>query len=467
MTLAHRTSLAAAADAYERLLHAVYEGDTFCAAETTHAFLPSEMEVQSYWMAGLLGRSGQTQRHGIVRIIDFGEWNRSVGPDFLQAEIEINGIRVRGDIEIDPTAQDWEHHGHGANPAYNNVILHVVLAPPPIGWYTRDSEHRDIPILAIPAELTAAAAGKSTARNTEHTELCREPLNTLGAEPIARLLQAAAAYRIMKKRRLFRLKAETIGLRQTWYEALAETLGYSNNKHPMQVLARRAPLKELGKQAEGILFGTAGFLLPVLPEQATEHTRGYHRSVWDIWWPLRTHYELDSGRNISWQFSPLRPGNHPHRRVAALAVAAQHWQHLEPLMNTAGAEQLAKKLTALSHPYWDRHYTLTSADTGKKTAIIGESRARDFLVNHVYVQDESPATWETYLRLKEKDTPTRVRNTAEHLFGKRTDLKKLLTLAYAQQGLLQIGSDYCAANACCDCCFPLKLRTLITQTHSP
>ncbi|MBQ9096465.1 MAG: hypothetical protein IJY53_09020, partial [Akkermansia sp.] len=76
----------------------------------------------------------------------------------------------------------------------------------------------------------------------------------------------------------------------------------------------------------------------------------------------------------------------------------------------------------------------------------------------VYVQDESPAAWETYLRLKEKDTPSAVRNTAAHLFGTRTDLKKLLSLSYAQQGLLQIEADYCATHACCDCCFPAKLK---------
>ena len=446
-----------AAALYEQLLHCVYAEGMLQAAEPTPSSIP-ELEAQSLWMTGLLGQGGNTLRHGQVRIIDFGEWNRSVGPDFLRAEIELNGTRLRGDIELDPTAQDWEHHGHGANPAYHNVVLHVVLTPPPAGWYTRDSLHRDIPILPVDPQLLAAAVGKTTMPPTEPTELCREPLNALSAEQIATLLQAAAGYRILRKRRLFRLKAEHIGLPQAWFEALAETLGYKVNKQPMQMLARRAPLKELGKQAEAILFGTAGFLVPVLPESAPQETRHYHRSVWDAWWALRTEYELGEGRGINWQFAPLRPGNHPHRRVAALAVAAQHWQHIEPLLKAERADALVEKLTALTHPYWDTHYTLPSATQSKRTALIGESRAKDFLINHVYVQDESPAAWETYLRLKEKDTPSAVRNTAAHLFGTRTDLKKLLSLSYAQQGLLQIDADYCATHACCDCCFPAKLK---------
>lgn len=451
-----------AAARYEELLQRVYSNTGLGAAEAVPTLpdLP-ELEVQGLWMAGLLGKEGNTLRHGRVRIIDFGEWNRSVGPDFLRAEIEIDGQRIRGDIELDPTAQDWEHHGHGANPAYNNVVLHVVLSPPPGGWYTRDSLHRDIPILPVEPQLLMAAAGKPHQKATEPTELCREPLNTLPADKIATLLQAAAGYRMLRKRRLFRIKAQHLGLRQAWYEALAETLGYKVNKQPMLMLARRAPLQTLGKQAEAILFGTAGFLLPLLPEQATPETRHYHRSVWDAWWALRTEYELAEGRSVNWQYAPLRPGNHPHRRVAALAVAAQHWQHIEPLLSAERAETLVHKLTTLTHPYWDTHYTLASATQSKRTALIGASRARDFLINHVYVQDESPAAWETYLRLKEKDTPSAVRNTAAHLFGERPDIKDLLTLAYAQQGLLQIEADYCATHACCDCCFPAKLRELI------
>lgn len=452
-------SLQQAAAFYEELLQRVYGDTALHAAE--HDGSPEEvpeLEVQSYWMSGLLGHGGDTLRHGQVKIIEFGEWNRSVGPDFLRAEIEIYGSRLRGDIELDPTAQDWERHGHGANPAYNNVVLHVVLAPPPTGWYTRDSLHRDIPILPIAPQLIAAATGKSKSHTPEPTELCKEPLSHLSAEQIAHLLQAAAGYRMLRKRRIFNLKAQNLGLQQTWYEALAETLGYKVNKQPMQMLARRAPLKHLGKQAEAILFGTAGFLVPVLPEQAGDETRRYHRTVWDAWWALRSEYELGDGRTINWQFAPIRPGNHPHRRVAALAVAAQHWQHIAPLLNAQRADELVKRLCTLSHPYWDTHYTLPSATQSKRSALIGESRARDFLINHVYVQDESPSAWATYRSLKESDVPSAVRNTATRLFGMRDDLKKLLSMAYAQQGLLQIDADYCAANACCDCCFPAKLR---------
>lgn len=448
------------AEAYEQLHRAVLQdcGDCLAAeAEPSLGRKLGELEVQSLWMAGLLGNEGTTLRHGQVRIIDFGEWNRSVGPDFRRAEIEIYGVRMRGDIELDPTAQDWEHHGHGSNPEYNRVILHVVLADPPEGWYTRDSQHRDIPILAISEKTLLSATAAAPPLPAEKIELCREPLAAMPAEEVISMLQAAAAYRILNKRRAFRQKAAHLGLRQAWYEALAETLGYRANKMAMQMLARRAPIRELSTHAESILFGTAGFLVPVLPEQASPETRSYHRSVWDAWWPLRSQYELEETRAINWQFAPVRPGNHPHRRVAALAAAVAQWKSIEPLLNAARARELSKKLTSLSHPYWSNHCTLPSAPLRSKMALIGASRAQDFLINHVYVQDESPACWHTYLSLKDSNIPSAVQRTARHLFGGREDLQELLNYAYVQQALLQIDADFCAVSPCKECLFPAQL----------
>ena len=123
--------------------------------------LPPEVEIQQLWAKGMLPAQGKTERHGIVRILDAGLWNRGAGADFLRAEIEIGGVVQRGDIEIDPAAQDWERHGHGATPHFNEVILHVVLTRPPKGWYTRDSQHREIPILYLEPETWQKASGIS------------------------------------------------------------------------------------------------------------------------------------------------------------------------------------------------------------------------------------------------------------------------------------------------------------------
>lgn len=444
------------AAAYRDLMEQVRRG-CGCAETDPETALPGELEVQALWQAGLLGNSGQTLRHGQVRILDFGEWNRSAGPDFLRAEIEIGGARMRGDIEIDPTARDWERHGHGANPDFNNVILHVVLSPPPQGWYTRNEQHIDIPILPVEAQQIRAAMGQSVPLPADAAGLCREPLNDMPAESIRRLLQAAAAYRAHNKRRLFCRKAEVVGADQAWFEAFAETLGYRINKLPMQLLARRAPLSSLRRKAESILFGTAGFLLPMLPEQTDNAARDYHRKVWDSWWPLREEFALGEERHLPWRYAPLRPANHPHRRVAALALIAMRWAEIKQHLSAQAATTLTRMLTGLKHDYWSERCSLPSAVMKTKTALIGSDRVKDFLVNHVYVQDEASFAWQTYLSLRHRDVPQRVKLTARHLFGEREDVLSLLPLMYVQQALLQIDADFCAPTGCNRCLFPEQL----------
>ena len=441
------------AEQYRHLLGEVY---SHCADPLPAAKLPPELQVQSWWAAGMLPKQGDTMRHGHVTILDPGRWNRLPGPDFTHAEIEIGGTRRRGCIEIDPTAQDWEHHGHGANPDFDQVVLHVVLTPPPAGWYTRNSRHADIPILYLSPESWADILPGKQQGDTELPR-CRKPLAEMPACEIIRLLQAAAAYRMEHKRTAFRNKVNAVGEKQAWFEAWATTLGYSANKEAMQMLAMRAPIHSLGREAEAILLGTAGFLFPVLPERTSEAAREYHRHVWDAWWKLRPQFELAPERALPWSKGPSRPSNHPQRRVAALAISAQHWQRILPLLNTAGARELQQLLTSLTHPFWDTHYTLFSAPMPRRAALIGKQRVADFLINHVYVQDESPHAWQSYLAAAADSMPASIQRTAGLLFGEREDMSNTLHKAYAQQALLQIDADFCAQNICLDCAFPVQL----------
>ena len=440
------------AEQYRELLAEVYAG---CAATPAASVIPPELQLQSKWAAGLLAGNGNTLRHGLVRVLDSGRWNRCPGPDFTHAEIELNGQRMRGDIELDPCAQDWERHGHGANPAFNNVILHVIFTPPPQGWYTRNSLHQDIPVLYLPPETWQSHAPNHAADET--LPLCRQPLSNIPEESIRTLLQAAAAYRMERKRATFRQRVAATGEKQAWYEAWATTLGYSANKDAMLMLAMRAPIKELGDRSEAILLGTAGFLFPVLPESVTADARLYHRGVWDTWWMLREQYELAPERSLPWCKTPSRPLNHPQRRVAALAATIPLWDKILPLLNATGATALQKRLSGIRHPFWDYHYTLGAAPMKARAALIGHTRIADFLINYVYMNDEAPHSWESFTRMKQNTIPSSISRTALHLFGKRPELDSTLRYAYAQQALIQIDADFCARHICQDCAFPAQL----------
>lgn len=463
------------ASQYRALLQAVAEACDLTAADGGTPSSPElgEMEVQSLWAAGLFGTEWESERHGHVSIRDFGEWNRSAGPDFLFAEAEINGRLVRGDIEIDPHAQDWEQHGHGANPRFNNVILHVLLTPPPRGWYTRNSLHMEVPVIYLSTErirkaldVQQPAIDAICGRNgwDGRTELCAQPLATMSPEQIENLLLAAAAHRIECKRRRFRRKVSVLGDAQTSYEAWAECLGYSANKEPMVMLARRVPLRRLqGLDTEAALLGVAGFLKPVLPTRTEPEARAYHRRVWDAWWKIKDELMLESQRRPVWQFTGIRPLNHPHRRVAALAVSAARWQEIMPLLSAAHSSELTDTLCKLQHPFWERHSMIDTPALQRSCALVGRERVRDFLCNHVYVRDESHEAWVAFTRLTHTALPTRVLRLARSLFGQRDDLRDIMRREYACQALLQIGTDFCRNGACKDCLFPVQLKNLCSS----
>ena len=64
-----------------------------------------------------------------IKIVERGRLNLDNGPDILDALIDIDGIRCRGDIEIHLRWEDWFRHGHHEDRRYRQVILHLVWHP--------------------------------------------------------------------------------------------------------------------------------------------------------------------------------------------------------------------------------------------------------------------------------------------------------------------------------------------------
>ena len=61
-----------------------------------------------------------------IEILHVGYYNTDSGPDFFNGQIEIEQIKHSGNIEMHVKSSDWNVHGHQHDPAYSNVILHVV-----------------------------------------------------------------------------------------------------------------------------------------------------------------------------------------------------------------------------------------------------------------------------------------------------------------------------------------------------
>ena len=87
-----------------------------------------EKLLQHIWLYGLYdNREMKTVDGQEIQVISPGFLNTNAGPDFIDARIRIDSTLWAGCIEVHKKSSDWKSHGHAANPAYNNVVLHVVI----------------------------------------------------------------------------------------------------------------------------------------------------------------------------------------------------------------------------------------------------------------------------------------------------------------------------------------------------
>jgi len=450
---------------YARLIEETFQPTVL--AERHGRTLPPELELQALWFAGAFGRDFITRDGRKVRIVQFGEWNRSAGPDFLQAAVEIDGGLKKGAIELDPEPEDWDRHGHAANPAYRDVILHVVFRSAAEQSFTRDDEHREILRVEIgaqaveealnlpPREIAIARPGR-----------CVRPLAGMDSVAVSRLLEQAATHRAARKAARFLRTADAHGRDAALFQATAETLGYRGNSLAMRLLAQRAPLSAMKEEVdhEALLFGTAGFLSPVLHEKAPTDTREYLRGLWDTWWKQRGRFETAGTRTIPWKLHGHRPANHPHRRAGALSALIHAWPKYRrvALARPFHPEAVLTFLEELDHIFWERRHTLTSAPTLRPVALFGRTQGLELLANHLVplaLHEDDAFDFNAYWNLRAAAPNERVKRCGLRLFGSLETAKPWFQKVAHHQALLQIYHDFCLEDVsdCERCPFPEQL----------
>ena len=112
--------------------------------------IPNELELQARWFAGEFGRTFVSTGGEKIEIIQFGIWNRESGPDFRDAVVKIgNSTPLRGSIEIELLDRSWETHGHAANPAFEDTVLHVFVEKSDREFFSRTASNRNVAQIQI------------------------------------------------------------------------------------------------------------------------------------------------------------------------------------------------------------------------------------------------------------------------------------------------------------------------------
>jgi hypothetical protein len=426
--------------------------------------VPSELELQARWFAGDFGRAFVSTNGDKIDIVQFGTWNREAGPDFSDAAISINGSDpIRGSIEIDLLDRSWESHGHAANPAFEETVLHVFVEKSDREFFTRTKSNREIPQVQV--DPTALPDAFSANLPLARPGRCQAPLKNLPEERVRSILDAAAKFRLQRKAARLRREIDNHGRDEALFQEIAGALGYKENKLPFTLLAQRLPLKflrEHSPDAEALLFGVAGFLQAPDLDVYSKSTRKYVRNLWDRWWPHRDELQRLILPAKAWRLSGSRPANHPQRRIAALAALAVNWPPFMRSLNKGDQNGLTNFLLGLEHSFWNFHFTLTAEPSPKEMALVGESRVADILANVVYPFEFSSGrdVWSEFSKLPARLSNRRLATGATRLFGDDPRCAQFLKTVTHQQGLLQIYEDFCLQDNsdCAQCPFPEQMQ---------
>lgn len=448
-----------------------------------HGAPPPEQLLQSVWQQQRLLRDQLKTLDGlVVRVLHPGFKNYEAGPDFRGAMVRIgDGPICTGDVEIDLRAGGWHAHGHDRNPAFKNVVLHVI-------WDGKKSAAGGIPTLVLRGMLDASLDDLTSAFGRDSLKplpadlqgQCCAPLRELPPDSLTRLLHQSAQNRWEGKANHFQARARQVGWEQTLWEGLFRALGYKQNVWPMQSLAElrshwlSLPCTPQACQAR--LFGISG----LLPSELTRNHAGaddYLRRIWDQWWREREQFNEQLLPRDLWRFNSLRPANHPQRRLALAA----HWLAAGDLLPKLEkwftkdmpdgqlVNSLLQILQVERDDFWSWHWTFRSKRMARPQPMLGAARVTDLAVNVIL-----PWFW---MRAVEGGNET-LQRVAEHryLAWPAAEDNSLLRLARqrllggakssalrgaaAQQGLLQILRDFCEhSNAICENCpFPELVR---------
>lgn len=415
--------------------------------------LPGELELQARWYSGEFGRDFTGTGGECVRVVQFGVWNRSAGPDFVEAAVSIGGGEpLAGAIELDPDARDWERHGHGNNRAFEDVVLHVFWHAGRERFFTRTRSHRQV----VQIQLAPPAIGGRPACVECRAGRCARELSGADAARIREILGVAAARRFERKAASFQRTASIHGAREALYQTVAAGMGYAGNELAFRLLAQRLPVGRLladPRKAEALLFGVSGFLPGLDFHALGAGARSHVRGLWEHWWTCRGAMEGLRIPTSAWSFGGQRPANHPQRRVAALAAMVAHWRAMHRCALRGSWRELQRILLGLRHAFWDTRYTFQSRPAARRLALVGSERWKGLLLNAFLpaIRD-----WEGALRMLVPERSSRLRVAAGRILAGRPDTAALLKQAIHQQGLLEMYEVYCRQDVsdCERCPFP-------------
>ena len=420
-----------------------------------------EQLLQYVWKHKILPLTTLATTDGkAVEIIDPGLHNRNAGPDFFNAKLRIGNTMWVGNVEVHDHSKDWYRHGHDSDPAYDNVILHVVEE---VDDEVKNSKGEYIPQIQLPVPAKI-------------TDNYKELLNADAYPPCYRIvpyLSQLTVHSWMAALQTERLERKTLDIARraerangSWEDAyfitLARNYGFGINGDAFEQWAYNVPLNQVAHhrddifQIEAIFLGQAGLLdINAIPAKYQKETMddGYFTRLKNEYTYLAHKFSLTPMNRTMWKFLRLRPQNFPHIRISQLATLYHERKtSLSQLVECRNVDEMRHMLSTHVTEYWATHYTFGS-ESASNTKGLSPFSINLLMINTAipmlfaygrHTCDESlcERAFEMLDQLKAEDN---------HIIRMWKECGLKVKTAGDSQALIQLKNEYCDRKDCLRC----------------
>ena len=393
-----------------------------------------------------------TSKFEKLHIKNPGSHNLNSGPDFFNAQVELDGQLWAGNVEIHIKSSDWYAHNHESDPAYDNVILHVV--------WEHDAEIYRKDGAPIPTLILNDIVPSSTLQ--QYHKLfskekkwinCENDFAKVDSFTMENWLERLYIERLQRKQEI--LLQELQDTQNHWesllFQMLCKNFGLNINGNSFFSIAKSVDFSVIKKcrqdqsDLEALFLGQAGLL-------NGEKEDGYFHILKERYAYLKHKFSLKNDTIVPPSFFRLRPPNFPTVRFSQLAALYHEQNNLfSKIMDIQKIKDFYTLLNVSASKYWNTHYNFEISSKEHKKRLT--KNFMDLLIINTvlpikfcYATQQGQDVSETILKIA-----SQIPSERNGIVDKFNSLKMISKNAYQSQALLQLKNEYCDKNRCLQC----------------
>lgn len=413
----------------------------------------------------LVGSDLSTVKDEKIHIKNQGSHNFNSGPDFFNAQIDLDGQLWAGNIEIHLKSSDWYAHGHETDSAYDNVILHVVWEHDAEIFRKDGSSIPTLVLNGLVPRITLERYQKLFSKDKKWIN-CENDFAEVDSFVIENWLERLYIERLQKKEAV--LLRELEDTHNHWEELLfrmiCKNFGLNINGESFFSIAKSVDFSVVKKcrqkqqDLEALLMGQAGLL-------DGEKEDGYFQTLKKDYQYLKRKFKLQNEGVIRPGFFRLRPPNFPTIRLAQLAALYHEQENLfSKIISFENVEDFYKTFAVCASDYWNTHYNFGVSSKESKKRIT-KSFLDLLIINTAlpikfsYAVQQGQDASEEILKIA-----SQIPTEKNGIVDKFNSLKNISKNAYQSQALLQLKSEYCDKNRCLQCAIGNSIVGTVTKS---